>query len=74
MKLTRIKNSSGTITPGVMVSDSEILDCSGFGQDWNEAFFENDGLEKLKVWLESNQDAPRSVSYTHLTLPTNREV
>lgn len=42
-----------------MVSDSEILDCSGFGQDWNEAFFENNGLAKLKVWLESNQDAPR---------------
>jgi 2-keto-4-pentenoate hydratase/2-oxohepta-3-ene-1,7-dioic acid hydratase in catechol pathway len=60
MKLTRYWNQAGTITPGLFISDTEILDSSGFGQDWNEAFFENDGLDQLAVWLEASQDsAPR---------------
>ncbi|MCM2370865.1 fumarylacetoacetate hydrolase family protein [Aporhodopirellula aestuarii] len=60
MKLTRIRNQSGSITPGVFVSETEILDCSEFGQDWNEAFFENDGINQLSNWLSANQErAPK---------------
>ena len=56
MKLTRIQNQAGAVTPGVLISDSEILDCSDFGQDWNEAFFANDGLNQLATWVPSNRD------------------
>ena len=60
MKLTRIQNQAGTITNGLFLSDTEILDCSSFGQDWNEAFFENDGLKQLATWVEANQhSAPK---------------
>jgi len=62
MKLTRIQNPSGTVTPGILISDNEILDCSNFGQDWNEDFFASDGLDQLAQWAESNQDvAPRHI-------------
>lgn len=60
MKLTRIWNQTEKVTPGLLVSDTEILDCSDFGQDWNEDFFASDGLNQLATWLQSNQDvAPR---------------
>ena len=60
MKLTRIQNQTGTVTPGILISDNEILDCSDFGQDWNEDFFASDGLDQLAQWVHSYQDvAPR---------------
>jgi|TARA_B110000495_G_scaffold172848_1_gene162024 2,4-diketo-3-deoxy-L-fuconate hydrolase len=57
MKLTRIQNPTGSVTPGILISDNEILDCSEFGQDWNEDFFASDGLDRLAQWVQSNQDA-----------------
>ena len=42
MKLTRY-HQEGTIIPAVFVSDDEIADCSNFGHDWDESFFEQDG-------------------------------
>jgi 2-keto-4-pentenoate hydratase/2-oxohepta-3-ene-1,7-dioic acid hydratase in catechol pathway len=60
MKLTRIQNQTGTVTPGILISENEILDCSGFGQDWNEDFFGSNGLDQLAQWVQSNQKvAPR---------------
>jgi 2-keto-4-pentenoate hydratase/2-oxohepta-3-ene-1,7-dioic acid hydratase in catechol pathway len=60
MKLTRIENQTGTVTPGILISENEILDCSGFGQDWNEDFFGSNGLDQLAQWVQSNQKvAPR---------------
>ena len=60
MKLTRVQNSNGTVVPGVLISDSEILDCSGFGHDWNEAFFADDGIQRLEQWVNANQgSAPK---------------
>ncbi|WP_018969689.1 fumarylacetoacetate hydrolase family protein [Rubritalea marina] len=54
MKLTRfIQNDK--VTPGVFADDNTILDCSSFGEDWNEGFFENDGLERLKAFVASNE-------------------
>jgi 2,4-diketo-3-deoxy-L-fuconate hydrolase len=57
MKLTRIQNPTGSVTPGILISNNEILDCSEFGQDWNEDFFASDGLDRLAQWVQSNQDA-----------------
>ncbi|MDA7911826.1 fumarylacetoacetate hydrolase family protein [bacterium] len=57
MKLTRIQNPTGSVTPGILISNNEILDCSEFGQDWNEDFFASDGLDRLAQWVQSSQDA-----------------
>lgn len=46
--------------PGVIVGDDDIVDVSGFVNDYNEEFFDNDGLNKLSKWLQKNQSsAPR---------------
>jgi len=31
------------------------LDCSGFGEDYHEAFFDSDGIGRLEKWLAENQ-------------------
>lgn len=38
---------------GVIINDV-TYDTSAFGQDYNEAFFENGGLEKLKAFVDAN--------------------
>ena len=55
MKLIRF----GTINaekPGIQLTNGIKLDVSAFTSDYNEEFFGNNGIEKLKKWLESNQD------------------
>ncbi|MBE0595318.1 MAG: fumarylacetoacetate hydrolase family protein [Gemmatimonadales bacterium] len=37
--------------PGVLLSDGRRIDASGFGEDWNEAFFGGEGLARLERWL-----------------------
>ena len=31
-------------------------------------------VTNIRLWAETSEDGAASVSYTHLTLPTNREV
>lgn len=50
MKLTRFYTSA-KVTPGVFADDATVIDASAFGEDWNEAFFETDGLLRLADWL-----------------------
>lgn len=40
--------------PGVILTEDRRIDVSGFGQDYGEAFFEMDGLNRLHRWLELN--------------------
>lgn len=61
MKLTRYLQN-GEIVPGVFSDDSTILDCSSFGEDWNEGFFGNDGLNRLKTFLDENGSGLSAVS------------
>ncbi|MES2996442.1 MAG: fumarylacetoacetate hydrolase family protein [Verrucomicrobiota bacterium] len=59
MKLARYRSGS-TVVPAIFISESTLLDCSGFGEDWNESFFENDGLARLDAWVQENEaTAPR---------------
>jgi len=51
MKLTRY-HENDSIIPGVFASETEILNCTSFGEDWGEAFFENDGLARLAAFIE----------------------
>lgn len=67
MKLTRYYES-GTIIPGVFVSENEILNCAGFGEDWGETFFENDGLNRLAKFLAEQGDALPRVNVSEVRL------
>lgn len=54
MKLLRFGNE-GNEKPGIQDSEGNHLDCSSFGEDWNETFFKTDGLNRLKDWLKFKQ-------------------
>ncbi|MFN8390367.1 MAG: fumarylacetoacetate hydrolase family protein [Bdellovibrionota bacterium] len=57
MKLLRF-GPVGKERPGVLVErngKSVRLDVSSFGEDYNEQFFANDGLARLKTWLAANE-------------------
>lgn len=41
--------------PGVITKEGKRIDVSAFGQDFNEQFFANDGLNKLSQWLGANE-------------------
>jgi 2-keto-4-pentenoate hydratase/2-oxohepta-3-ene-1,7-dioic acid hydratase in catechol pathway len=58
---------AGREKPGVIGPDDERLDCSGFGSDWNESFFGENGLARLERWLATNQkSAPRVAASVRL--------
>lgn len=38
-----------------VVLDDKYYDTSAFGEDYNETFFENDGLNRLKAFVDANQ-------------------
>lgn len=53
MKLFRYKEGT-LIKTGVIIVE-EYFDTSSFGVDYNESFFENDGLDRLEKFVESNK-------------------
>ncbi|MDB5020944.1 MAG: ureidoglycolate lyase [Pedobacter sp.] len=53
MKLIRW-GAIGSEKPGVIVND-QWFDTSALGGDYNEAFFENNGLERLEEFVKANQ-------------------
>ena len=66
MKLFRF-GSKGAETPGVALADGSLVDASAFGEDWNEGFFERDGLARLAKWeAASAAKAPRVAAGTRL--------
>lgn len=56
MKLIRF-GAVGEEKPGVQLANGTKIDVSAFGADYNEDFFGNNGIEKLKTWLETHQDS-----------------
>lgn len=60
MKLVRIGNP-GQERPGI-VQDEEIMDITSFGEDFNEKFFELDGLNRLRKWIDQNPNTPTVVT------------
>ncbi len=54
MKLLRF-GVKGKEKPGIQLEDGSRIDASGFGTDYNEDFFGNNGIEKLQNWLITNQ-------------------
>jgi 2,4-diketo-3-deoxy-L-fuconate hydrolase len=62
MKLIRWGNP-GKEKTGVIINDTNY-DTSAFGEDYNEAFFETDGLTRLKKFLQDNEGKLPQVSAT----------
>lgn len=54
MKLIRF-GAEGQEKIGLQLENKRI-DVSAFGEDYNEKFFETDGLDRLKEWLKTNGD------------------
>jgi 2,4-didehydro-3-deoxy-L-rhamnonate hydrolase len=53
MKLFRY-GAPGQEKPGVIINDT-YLDVSAFGEDYNEAFFQNNGLARLQAFVAENE-------------------
>jgi|HubBroStandDraft_1064217.scaffolds.fasta_scaffold18269_2 2-keto-4-pentenoate hydratase/2-oxohepta-3-ene-1,7-dioic acid hydratase in catechol pathway len=72
MKLIRFGETGGE-RPGIITEDGARLDVSGCVQDYDEAFFANDGLPSLKQWLKQNAaSAPRVAASVRLGPPISR--
>ncbi len=72
MKLVRFGNP-GEEKPGIQTDSGEIVDASAFTKDYDEAFFENDGLVKLAEWFRTNEsNAPRAPEGVRLGSPVPR--
>ncbi|MGD0568592.1 MAG: fumarylacetoacetate hydrolase family protein [Candidatus Sulfotelmatobacter sp.] len=72
MKLIRF-GEAGKEKPGVLLKDGSRMDASGFGSDYDEAFFEGGGLERLRTWLEAHAaSAPRIAPTVRLGPPICR--
>ncbi len=54
MKLIRF-GPAGHEKPGLYIDEDTILDLSGFGEDYDEGFFEEDGLIRLQNWIDQNK-------------------
>ena len=72
MKLIR-HGESGKERPGILLDDGARVDVSAFGSDYDETFFENDGLTSLREWLKHNSSfAPRISTAVRLGSPICR--
>jgi len=72
MKLIRF-GAAGREKPGVQLEDGTRIDASGFGADYDEAFFGGGGPRELQRWLERNAaGAPRLDASQRLGPPLRR--
>ena len=60
MKLIRF-GSLQNEKPGVLLDDGTRLDVSAFVSDYDEAFFGNEGVEKLTEWLSKNSSSCQKI-------------
>lgn len=61
MKLIRF-GDVGKEKPGIQLENGTKIDVSHFGEDYNETFFETNGVERLKNWLKDNESKCPSIS------------
>ncbi|MGA8622253.1 MAG: fumarylacetoacetate hydrolase family protein [Candidatus Sulfotelmatobacter sp.] len=72
MKLIRF-GEPGRETPGLLLEDETRLDVSSSVRDYDEAFFADGGLSRLKQWLKANAaSAPRVSQSARLGPPISR--
>lgn len=70
MKLIRF-GATGKEKPGIIIGEKRF-DVSSIVADYNESFFEEKGLEKLKIALESNPTLPEVDATVRLGSPVAR--
>lgn len=71
MKLVRF-GTPGMEKPGVYFDD-QIYDVSTFGEDYDETFFERNGLDRLQRWIKSNlEKCPKVDASVRLSAPFKR--
>ena len=63
MRLIRFGNLKNE-KPGILTDDGRRFDVSNFLSDYNENFFESDGIEKLKQWFLNNKNLCPEVEST----------
>ncbi|MDH5399737.1 MAG: fumarylacetoacetate hydrolase family protein [Cyclobacteriaceae bacterium] len=61
MKLIRY-GEPGAESPGIIDSDGLRKDVSGFGEDYNEMFFDTEGPQRLNIWVEKNRGIMKVIS------------
>jgi 2,4-diketo-3-deoxy-L-fuconate hydrolase len=72
MKLIRF-GGLGAEKPGLLLENGKRIDASAFGSDYDETFFGNGGLAKLKSWLQKNaSSAPQAAPTARLGSPICR--
>ena len=54
MKLIRF-GKAGQEKPGLDLNNGKRIDTSAFGEDYTEQFLANDGIARLKAWLQTNE-------------------
>ncbi len=70
MKLIRF-GVAGYEKPGLIIGDKHV-DVSSFVKDYNEDFFEQDGLKKLTDYLKTNPELPEISKHVRLGSPVAR--
>jgi len=70
MKLIRF-GEAGKEKTGVIINDKRY-DTSAFGEDYNEHFFETDGLNRLSTFLKDNNNLPQISEDVRLGSPIGR--
>ena len=55
MKLIRF-GEVGKEKPGIILANETRIDVSDFGSDYDELFFADNGIQRLKDWLEINKE------------------
>lgn len=43
--------------PGIILPSGKKINVAAFGEDYNEAFFKSNGIERLTSWLEENSES-----------------
>jgi len=72
MKLIRF-GAVGHERPGLLLEDGSRIDASAFGEDYDEHFFGEDGIERLRVWSSRHAAlAPRVAAEVRWAPPVAR--
>lgn len=72
MRLIRF-GKPGQEQPGILTPEGKRLNISVFGEDFDEKFFETNGLERLAAWLAAHQaDCPEASPESRLGPPVGR--
>ncbi len=61
MKLIRF-GKTGNEKPGVQLADGSRISVAAFGEDYDEKFFANNGIERLEKWVQKNEKICTKVS------------